>query len=58
MTVTIGRRELLAALGSAAALPLAARAQQPGLDGSPNWLSVAAQLDIQAAMPMWCNLFK
>src|SRR5262245_11284829 len=30
MTVTIGRRKLLAALGGAAVWPLVARAQQPG----------------------------
>ena len=45
MTVTIGRRELLAALGGmVAALPLAARAEQPGVATLIGLLS-GAQLD-------------
>jgi putative tryptophan/tyrosine transport system substrate-binding protein len=54
MTVTIGRRELLAALGGAAAAwPLAARAQQPAMP-VVGFLSVT----FAGEQPLWSAAFR
>ena len=45
MAVTIGRREVLAALGGAAAWPRVVRAQQPGAMPRIGLLSVFAESD-------------
>src|SRR5215469_14460402 len=53
MTVTIGRRELLAALGGAATWPMAARAQQPGKLPTIGFLGVSTP----SAFGQWITAF-
>jgi len=54
MTVTIGPRELLAALGGAVAWPVAARAQQPAMPVVGLYRSrVSRRYAVQGGLAVW-----